>query len=404
MTLTSLIVKKFISSKKNSKFLSFISLISILGIALGVSVVIISLTILDGFNSVVSEKIINFKSHIYINAYGEKNLRESSETEQKINAACGKYFASMSPFISKLGIIRSNKASEGLNIIGIPESYTNGIKEYIKSGNFNLKEANSIVLGKKLAEKLFIKIGDKVTLFSLKKDAIPSPVNPPAIEQFYVKGIFSSGMAEYDDLNAYINISAAKEFFELDGEISGYNLRLTDITKIDSLTDAIQGSLRYPHFVRSIYQVHSNIFTWLDLQKKPIPIVLGLIILVAVFNIVGALLMFVLEKTSDIGVLKTLGMKKHNIIKIFLYNGIYIALIGIILGNVIALSLSVLQQKFNIISLPDTVYFLSNVPVSINLFNYLLVSFLALLMSSLASLIPSYIAAKIKPISAIRFE
>ena len=404
MTLTALIVKKFISSKRNSKFLSFISLISISGIALGVAVVIISLTILDGFNSVVSEKIINFKSHIYINAYGDKNLRESKEIEQKINTTCGKYFASLSPFISKLGIIRSNKGSEGLNIIGIPHSQTKGIKEYIKSGNFDLSESNSIVIGKKLAEKLFINVGDRITLFSLRKDAIPSPSNPPAIEQFYVKGIFYSGMAEYDDLNAYINLSSAKEFFEMNDQISGYNLRLNNIAKIDSLTDAIQGTVRYPYFIRSIYQVHSNIFTWLDLQKKPIPIILGLIILVAVFNIVGALLMFVLEKTSDIGVLKTLGMNKINIIKIFLYNGIYIALIGIAIGNIIALVLSLLQQKYNLISLPDTVYFLSNVPISISLFNYLIVSLLAFAMSSLASLIPSYIATKIKPISAIRFE
>lgn len=150
MTLTTLIVKKFISSKKNSKFLSFISLISILGIALGVAVVIISLTILDGFDNVVSEKIINFRSHIYINAYGDKNLHDSREVEEKIAFKCGRYFASMSPFISKLGIIRSNRMSEGLNILGIPDYHTIGIKEYIKEGKFDLSESNSIVIGKNL--------------------------------------------------------------------------------------------------------------------------------------------------------------------------------------------------------------------------------------------------------------
>ena len=404
MTLTTLIVKKFISSKKDSKFLSFISLISILGIALGVAVVIISLTILDGFDVVVKEKIFNFRSHVYINAFSDKNLHDSAEIEEKIKKACGPYFESLSPFVSKLGIIRSSKVSDGVNISGIPLSHSKGIKEYITSGDFDISEPNFIVIGKKLAEKLFVKTGDKITLFSLKKDAIPSPDNPPAIEQFFIKGIFSSGMAEYDDRDVFININAAKEFFEMPTEISGYNLRLNNVAKIDSIAGAVHNSLRYPYFVRSIYQIHSNIFTWLELQKKPIPIILGLIVLVAVFNIVGTLLMFILEKTSEIGILKTLGMKRKEIIRIFLYNGIYIASMGILIGNITALILSFLQQRFNIISLPGNVYFLSSVPISINLFNYILVSAFAFALSFAASIMPSYIAARIKPISAIRFE
>lgn len=404
MTLTALIAKNFIKSGKNSKFLSFISLISILGIALGVAVVIISLTILDGFDMVVKEKIFNFRSHIYITAYNEKNLPDSKEIEEKIRISCGKYFDSMSPFVTKLGIIRSAKGADGVSINGIPISHGIGIKEYITSGKFDINEPNSVVIGNKLAEKLFIKPGDKITLFSLKKDAIPTMTNPPAIEQFIVTGIYTSGMAEYDDRNVYINISAAKGFFEMPEEISGYNVRVNDIAKIDSIAAGIHDGLRYPYYTRSVYQVHSNIFTWLDLQKKPIPIILGLIVLVAVFNIVGTLLMYILEKTEDIGVLKTLGMKKRGIIKIFLINGLYLAVTGIVIGNITALVLSLLQKKFNIITLPDTVYFLSNVPISINIFNYLIVSALALVLSSLVSAIPSYIAAKVKPISAIRFE
>jgi len=404
MKLTTLIVKKFIGSKKNSKFLSFISLISILGIALGVAVVIISLTILDGFDVVVKEKIFNFRSHIYINSYGDKNIRKSNEIEAEIKELTGHYLESLSPFVAKLGIIRSSKGSDGITINGIPISHSKGIKEYIISGNFDIQEPGSIVLGKKLAEKLFVRIGDRITLFSLKKDEIPSQANPPAIEQFIIKGIYSSGMAEYDDRNVYININSAQEFFEMPEEVSGYNLRLNDISKIDSLSNKIQNSLRYPYFARSIYEIHSNIFTWLDLQKKPIPIILGLIVLVAVFNIVGALLMFILEKTQEIGILKTLGMKKNAIVRIFMYNGIYIAAVGIIIGNLTALVLSLLQQKYNIITLPDTVYFLSSVPISINIFNYLLVSLLAFVLSFIASTLPSYIAARIKPIAAIRFE
>lgn len=404
MTLTAIIVKKFINSRRSSKFLSFIGLISVLGIALGVAVVIISLTILDGFDAVVKEKIFNFRSHIYISSFGDRNLPDSPGIEAKIKDLCSPYFESISPFVSKLGIIRSPKGTDGVNITGISENHGKGLKEYIISGEFDLKEGNSLLMGKKLAEKLFLKTGDKITLFSLKKDALPSDANPPAIEQFIVKGIFSSGMAEYDDRNVYININSAKEFFEIPDYISGYNLRLNDISKIDSVSSILQSELRYPYYPRSVYQVHSNIFTWLELQKKPIPIILGLIVLVAVFNIVGTLLMFILEKTQEIGILKTLGMKRKEIIRIFIYNGLYIAGMGIIIGNAAAFILSLLQQKYEIISLPDTVYFLSTVPITFNLLNYAAVSVIALILSLLASVIPSYIAAKIKPISAIRFE
>ncbi len=404
MTLTAIIVKKFVNSRKSSKFLSFIGLISVLGIALGVAVVIISLTILDGFDAVVKEKIFNFRSHIYISSFGDRNLPDSPEIESKIKALASPYFESLSPFVSKLGIIRSSKGTDGVNITGISDDHGKGLEEYMISGDFNLKEANSLILGKKLAEKLFVKTGDKITLFSLKKDAIPSEANPPAIEQFIVKGIYSSGMAEYDDRNVYINIKAAKDFFETPDYISGYNLRLNDVSRIDTINTLLQSDLRYPYYPRSVYQVHSNIFTWLELQKKPIPIILGLIVLVAVFNIVGTLLMFILEKTQEIGILKALGMKRRDIIRIFIYNGIYIAGLGILIGNITAFILSLLQQKYSIISLPDSVYFLSTVPISFNVFNYASVSAIALLLSLAASVIPSYIASKIKPISAIRFE
>ena len=404
MTLTAIIVKKFVNSRKSSKFLSFIGLISVLGIALGVAVVIISLTILDGFDAVVKEKIFNFRSHIYISSFGDRNLPDSPEIESKIKSLASPYFESLSPFVSKLGIIRSSKGTDGVNITGISDDHGKGLEEYMISGDFNLKEANSLILGKKLAEKLFVKTGDKITLFSLKKDAIPSEANPPAIEQFIVKGIYSSGMAEYDDRNVYINIKAAKDFFETPDYISGYNLRLNDVSRIDTINTLLQSDLRYPYYPRSVYQVHSNIFTWLELQKKPIPIILGLIVLVAVFNIVGTLLMFILEKTQEIGILKALGMKRRDIIRIFIYNGIYIAGLGILIGNITAFILSLLQQKYSIISLPDSVYFLSTVPISFNVFNYASVSAIALLLSLAASVIPSYIASKIKPISAIRFE
>jgi len=257
---------------------------------------------------------------------------------------------------------------------------------------------------KKKREKLLIKVGDKITVFSLKNNKLPSYSNQPAIGQFTVTGIYESGMPEYDDLKAYISLSKAKSLMGMDSTISGYNIRLSDLKKLDFITQQLRENLRYPYYVRTIFQQHQNIFTWIDLQKKPIPIVLGLIVLVAVFNIVGTILMNIVERTSQIGILKSLGASKTQIRKIFLIQGIYLGLIGIILGNLLAFGLSELQLTYNIIKLPETVYFLSSAPMEINILNYIIVSVVAFILTILSAIIPSIVASNLKPISAIRFD
>jgi lipoprotein-releasing system permease protein len=192
--------------------------------------------------------------------------------------------------------------------------------------------------------------------------------------------------------------------FEIQNSISGYNIRLNNVSKIDTIAARLQDELGYPYYVRTIFQVHQNIFTWIDLQKEPIPIVLGLIIVVAVFNIIGTMLMIVLERTSSIGVLKSMGFSKKIIMKIFFIQGLFLGILGIVLGCLLALLLSFLQMQFDIISLPGSIYFISSVPISIDLGNYLLVASLGLLLSVFASLIPSYIASRMNVISSIRFE
>ena len=228
--------------------------------------------------------------------------------------------------------------------------------------------------------------------------------NLPIVEQFDVIGIYESGMAEYDDLNAYINFDVATSFFELDDEVTGYNINLHNTAQIDSVKKVLSDILNYPFYVRSYRDINRHIFTWLELQQKPIPIVLGLIIIVAVFNIVGAVLMLVIQKTSAIGILRSLGANNKQILQIFLVQGIVLSALGIILGNILAFSLSTIQNEFGIISLPEHIYYLSKVPISIDFFIYLLVSALGFILSFLVSIIPSYVASKIQPITAIKFN
>jgi len=401
------ISKKYTLSKKDSRFITFISTISIIGIALGVATLIIALSILNGFARTITNKITNFDSHIQITSY-TGTLPDYHEVLPKLRKKISPYEESINPFVSELAIISSKLIKDGVNIKGIrPEDNWRGVREDIIQGNFDLNNDSglpSIIIGKKLADKLLVKVGDKITVFALNKNQIPSPSNLPNIEQFRITGIFESGMAAYDDLIAYINIKTAQKLFNIGNDITGYDIRLNNISKIDSLTIYLTNNLSYPYATRSIYQIHRNIFTWIDLQKKPIPIILGLIIIVAVFNIIGTLLMVVLEKTNEIGVLKSLGANKKQIISIFIYQGIYLALTGIIIGNLIAFILTELQLRYKIISIPSSVYFMSTVPIYLTPGTFIIVSILTFILCISASFIPSYVASKIQPVSTLRFS
>jgi lipoprotein-releasing system permease protein len=397
------ISKRYIFSKRDSRFINLISAISMIGISLGVATLIIALSILNGFEETITNKIVDFDSHIKITSY--KNiLPDYKRNKTIIESLLGDYKVYVNPYASNLAIISTKKIQDGVSIKGInPEDNWKGIEESIIEGEFNLEE-NQIIIGEKLANKLHLKINDEVTLFALKNNQLPSPENFPNVERFTVSGIFESGMAEYDDLIAYTSLNDAQKLFSLGKNINGYDIKLNNISKIDSLTTVLTSELRYPHAVRSVYQIHRNIFTWIELQKKPIPIVLGLIIIVAVINIVGTLLMIVLEKTNSIGILKSLGAKKKQIILIFIYQGIFLAITGIVIGNLLALLLTTLQETYNIISLPSSVYFVTSVPIKISPEIFLGISVLTFLLCLLISIIPSYVASRIQPIESIRFR
>jgi lipoprotein-releasing system permease protein len=378
--------------------------ISVVGIALGVATLIIALSILKGFEKTLTTKVMDFDSHIKLTSISNI-LPDYHIALPRIKALIGKDLAEINPYASNLAIISSRRGTEGMNIIGVlPENKLKGVKEHMVEGSPDINDPSSILIGKKLADKIYVKPGDKVTIFTLNNDKIPSPENLPNVKNFTITGIFESGMAEYDDAFAYINLKSAQSLLNIGDNITGYDIRLNNISKIDSLTLFLRAKLRYPYRTASIFELHRNIFTWIELQKKPIPIVLGLIIIVAVLNIIGTLLMMVLEKSKAIGILKSLGAGKRQITTIFLLQGMVLALAGILLGNFIGFMLMEIQLKFNIITLPSSVYFMSKVPIELALPVFAGVSLLTLLLSIIASVIPSFIASRISPISSIRFN
>ncbi len=406
MNLSFFITNRYIKSKSSGKFLSLISIITIGGIILGVTVLIMAISILNGFENNISKNIIKFNAHLNISGFSQKSLPDHYLTEKKLRKDLEGQYSNISPYIEKKVILSKKNRAEGIILRGI-DSLTaeNSIKRIIIEGNYKLNKNNfGIIIGKKLAEKINAKLGDKLMVFALNNDEPPSLSNLPIIEQFKITGIYESGMAEYDDIHAYCNFNIAENFFELNDEVTGYNINLLDISKIDSIKQVLNAKLPYPFNVRTYKDINRQIFTWLELQKQPIPIILGLIIVVAIFNIVGALLMLVIQKTEAIGILKSMGANRWQIVQIFVLQGLYLASIGIVIGNVIAFLLSWLQNTYKIIPLPEQIYFLSSVPVAIDFKIYIVISLLAFVLCFITSLIPSYIASKIRPIAAIKFN
>ncbi len=402
------IASRYLKSRKDSKFISVISAISIGGIALGVTVLIITLNVLEGFENAVEKKVTGFNSHIYITSFSKKNLDPYPEVLPFIEKQIGTLLTNTSPFVLKTAMLKAGKYNDGIAVYGIiPDRGAPGLKKYISSGSYSFNytgTSDGILVGKKLADKLSIKLNDKIVLFGLQGDKLPDFENPPGIMQFYVTGIYESGMAEYDDKRVYISFDAAQNLFALDGFLSGYNIELSKVSAADSIAGKLQSFFGYPYNVKTVFEMYSNIFTWLELQKKPIPIILGLIIIVAVFNIIGTLLMIIIEKTSDIGILKSLGAKNSLILRIYLLQGIIISCIGIITGNLIAVIVTFMQNEFNIISLPSEIYFISSFDISFNIQNYIVVSAGTFILTIIASVLPSATAAKIRPVKSLRFE
>ena len=398
------ISSRYILSNKDSRLLNLVSIITIIGIALGVVTLIIALSVLKGFENTLTQKITDFDSHLTIQSYKE-TLPNSEFYIQKINSKLSDQVDFISPYVSKLAIISSKNRKEGVNVKGLldPKAIEK-IKSNLIDGRFDESNDSSIILGKTLATKLLVNVGNKVTLFALKKDRLPSPTDLPNIKRFYVSGIFESGVADYDNMIGFTSLNAAQDLFSLTNEINGIDIKLNSVVKINSLSNVIRRELKYPYYVRTIFETHRNIFTWIELQKKPIPIILGLIIIVAVFNIISALLMLVLEKTNAVGVLKSLGAKSGEIIKIFIYQGIYLTLIGILTGNFLAWLLMTLQLEFDIIKVPSSVYFVTHVPIEMTVGIFLMISGITFFMSLVSAIIPSYFATKINPVTALRFD
>jgi lipoprotein-releasing system permease protein len=404
MSYSAFIAKRYLHSGRNQGFFSFITAISILGVMLGTATLIIALSVLGGFEKEITEKVVGFTSHVQVLGFQNQPLKNYVENAELIRHSFPVVKA-VSPFVAREALIRVHDDVDGILLKGIdPDNDVSTTRRYMVAGQYDLVRERGalpkLVVGKKLATKLGCNLGEKVTIFGIGRYA---ERGQGRIMQFTVSGIYESGMAEYDDIYAFTDLTDAQTLFQLPDAVSGYDLMLASVDSAESVSEQVQDLLGYPHYGRTVFQTYRNLFSWIELQKKPIPIILGLIIIVATVNIIGTLLMMVLDKTREIGVLASMGATRWGIIKIFLRQGFTIALTGTLLGNLLAFGLCLAQMEFKFFSLPSDIYFMTSVPILLRPEYFLLVSAVTLVLCMLSSLVPARLASSMRPVNAIRF-
>lgn len=405
MPVSLFIALRHLRSRQHRGFISFITLIAIVGVTLGVAALIITLSVLGGFERTIKENVVSFTAHLQLIGFQNQLLPNPSRALEIVLSEYPEV-KSIAPYLSREGMIRSSASTDGVLIKGVdPKNDISAAKNRLVQGTYSLEQrergAEGIIIGRRLAQKLEVGVGDRVLLLSLGGATVS--LSQARLMQFEVRGLYETGMAEYDETYAYVNLKNAQRLFAVGPMVSGFDILVHDLDSLSALASTLPVRMGYPYYARTTYEMNRNLFTWIELQKKPIPIIIGLIIIVATVNIIGTLLMMVMEKGKEIGILRALGTDRKKLSGIFLFQGMFIGLVGVTLGNIIAFLLCWLELHYSVISLPSGIYFMTHVPIDLQATNFLLVSVLALVMCFLSSIIPARLASSRDPIRMIRF-
>jgi len=395
----------FKGGNRDSGFLSFIKIMAITGVAVGSAGLLISLSIVHGFKSTINEKILGFAPHITVEPFVNEPLQRADTLEPYLQTFEDVY--RIEPAVLGNVMIQSSAGISGTVIKGVnPGGDLTQLHTYITEGKYTL-ERNSdglpgIILGATLASEIGATLGSRVTVFAL--EGLPSPLNTPEIRQYHLSGIYQTGIDRFDDSFAVADISTVRTLFGLGVRQSSImEINVTDIQNIRPVYRLIRDGTQFPLLTENIYQRYRNIFAWIDLQEETIPLVIGVMVIVAAFNLIGTVLMMVLERVRDIGILKTMGAKSKAIRKIFLLEGLFVAVSGLVIGIGISLLFYFLQTTYDIIPLSEENYYMSTAPVEPHMLDFVIVGAIAIVLCMLASWFPARIAAKTDPVQVLSF-
>ncbi|MDA8088121.1 MAG: lipoprotein-releasing ABC transporter permease subunit [Nitrospiraceae bacterium] len=402
---TLFIAFRYLKSKKKQKGISFNTLVSVGGVALGVMTLLVVLSVMSGFRDDLQKKILGVNAHVVVLS-ADGTIDNYSGLLQKLQK--WPHVAAASPFVMGQVMLSAGKAAQGVYIRGVDprdEQKVTDLARHMKSGSFMALagEKPGIVIGSELADRLGVIVGDTVTVLSPMGEMGPFGMLP-RIRRFEVDGIFEMGMYEYDNNLAITGIKPAAQFFGMDNGISGIELKLNDIYKAPEVRASLNKGLGFPYFARDWIEMNKNLFAALTLEKITMFIILTFIILVASFNIVSTLMMNVVEKQREIAILKAMGATNRGIMTVFVIQGLLIGIVGTVIGVIGGYVIGYLVNTYHIISLPSDVYYLSHLPVKMNPRDFILVSIAAIAISFSATLYPAWQAARLDPVEPLRYE
>ena len=399
---------KYLKAKRKQRFISVITIISILGVMVGVMALIVVLSVMNGFRADLMSKILGVNSHVLVLNLGGpfSNYRQ---VEQDVGREEG--VVAVTPFIFTQVMLNNAGNVSGAVLRGIdPDSAgaVIGFKDMIKNGSLSslagkVDDFPAIIIGSELAKRIGAHIGSVVTVISPEGKLTPLG-RTPNTQRFKVSAIFDSGMYEYDASMIYLSLTEAQDFLAIGDKVTGIEVRVKDVYQADRIAKAIQERLGYPFWTKDWKVMNRSLFSALKLEKLTMFIILTMIVLVGALNIISTLVMVVMEKTRDVAILRAMGASAKSIMSIFMFQGLLVGVVGTIAGLACGLGICQLLAKYKFISLPSDVYYISTLPVQVEAADVSFVAGAAVVISFLATLYPSWYASRLNPVESFRYE
>ena len=401
------IVKRLIGAKEGNNRLSRpIIRIAILAIALSVAVMLISIGVVKGFKKDIADKVIGFGSHIQITAFSDNNSYETSAISKNqdfypsIETESG--IKHIEVFATKAGIIKTKEEIHGMILKGVDTDFDwTFFQENLIAGEvLSLNDSsttNSVMISENMANSLQLEVADNLIMYFVQE--------PPRARKFEISGIYNTELEEFDELYVLGDIKQIQKLNAWGKDsVGGFALTINDFEELEKQTQMVYEKTPYNLNVQSTKELNPQIFDWLKLQDINVNVVIILMLIVAVINIITALLILILERTKLIGILKAIGQTNWSIRKVFLYNATYLIIKGLFWGNLLGITLSLFQKQFHIISLNPATYYMKSVPIHLLLSDILILNLGVIITCFIILILPTYLITKITPIKAIRFE